>query len=144
MNPLFLYIVRLSLAAMFFNLSDFSSGYRITPTVFTPDVSAGITTQPTTQLVQKSQLIQRVPIFITSISTLKTPGVPHFDDTNISDFLELWQDVCIDHGYTEKEGVRRISRYYFPIIRLSVEALNDWINRKQEPLKTILLKEYIF
>ena len=143
MNPLSPYTVGLSLAAMSSNSSDSSSGHRATPTVSTPDVSAGTTTQPTTQPVQESQLIQRVPMFVTPMPAPGTPGAPHFDGTNISDFLELWQDVCIDHGYTEEEGVRRISRYCSPIIRLSVEALDDWINRKWEPLKATLLKEYI-
>ena len=72
-----------------------------------------------------------------------SPGALLFKGENVTEFLNSWWDLCVDHGVPMDERVRRVSKYCIPSIRGYVESLPEYDSRDWTGLWKVLRKEYI-
>ncbi|TKA47020.1 hypothetical protein B0A49_13710 [Cryomyces minteri] len=82
---------------------------------------------------------------IRSISALPSPGqggAPLFTGSNVTQFIELWEELCMDHAVVDPDRVRKVAAYCSPNLSGYVKTLTAYIARDWEGLKKKLLKEY--
>ena len=60
----------------------------------------------------------RIGVFgIYPISIVGSVRAPFFGGKNITEFLNRFEDLCVDYGVTTSQKVARVIRYYLPSIR---------------------------
>lgn len=73
----------------------------------------------------------------------KTVGAPHFDGTNVTDFLEEWEIFCQDHGLSQSMQVQRMPPYCDLFIGDYIKTLEEYIGRDWKELCKTLRKQYL-
>ena len=66
----------------------------------------------------------------------------YFDDQNITNFLNKYENFVFDFKLIEFEKMKRLSRYCEIIIAQSIKIINYWIVKNWTKLRKILLKKY--
>ena len=66
------------------------------------------------------------------------PGALHFDDNNISEFLEDWNLECDDYGYDEKKKYTHLPTYCEKAIKDVVKLLPGYISENWTVLQADL------
>jgi len=64
------------------------------------------------------------------LSLSNQPGAPHFNETNISNFLKNQSDIYIDCGIREDEKVRRFPKYISDSVSNYIKTLQKYEDRK--------------
>jgi hypothetical protein len=72
----------------------------------------------------------------------ETPETSFFDEINVIDFLNRYENLCNDFRLENAKKARRLSRYCDVLIDQSVKIIDHWILRDWKTLKKLLLKEY--
>lgn len=85
----------------------------------------------------------QVPKLYVPLPGPKTVGAPHFDGTNITDFLEEWEIFCQDHGLSQLMQVQRMPQYCSLFIGEYIKTLEEYIDRDWVKLCATLRKQYI-
>ena len=68
----------------------------------------------------------------------------YFENINVIDFLNRYEDFCYDFHFNEIEKMRRLFRYCEMIINQFIEIIEHWIVKNWIQLRKILLKKYKF
>ena len=71
-----------------------------------------------------------------------TPGAPYFDGTDVSDFLDRYEDMCTDYQVSEAEKIRRIPRYCETMTGQYIKNLMEYLEKDYEALITVMKAEY--
>ncbi len=90
-----------------------------------------------------SPLVMQQLIIYMFISTSESTEVSHFNDMNVTDFLEKWENICQDHGLIEKLMVQHLLLYYKNLINEHIKSLSEYESRNWKQLKEHLQKDYI-
>lgn len=69
-------------------------------------------------------------------------GASFFDDKNVMDLFNRYEDLCYDFRLSKTKKIRRLPRYCEIIIAQSIEIINHWIARNWTKLRTTLLEKY--
>ena len=65
-----------------------------------------------------------------------------FDGTNVTDFLDQYQDMCEDCELSFKEMIKRLPRYCEPFTGVYIKSLAEFVEKNFDALRKLLLKEY--
>jgi len=90
-----------------------------------------------------SLLVMQQPIIYMPISTFESTEASHFDDMNVTNFLEAWENTCQDHGLIEKLMMQHLSLYCKDFISEHIKSLSEYESRNWKQLKEHLQKDYI-
>ena len=90
-----------------------------------------------------SLLVMQQSIIYMSISTLESTEASHFNDMNVTDFLEAWKNICQDHGLIEKLMMQHLSLYCKNLISEHIKSLSEYKSWNWKQLKECLQKDYI-
>ena len=71
-----------------------------------------------------------------------TPGAPYFDGTDVSDFLDRYEDMCAVYKVSDSERIRRISRYCESMTGQYIKNLTEYVEKDYESLKKVMRTEY--
>jgi hypothetical protein len=71
-----------------------------------------------------------------------TPGILYFRGVRYTNFLIYYEDMCEDYNVTEREQVRRFSRYCAEHIGISIKSLKAYEKRDWKGLKKAILKQF--
>ena len=71
-----------------------------------------------------------------------TPGSPMFEDANVTEFLERYEDLCSDYHVSDKDKLARLPRYAIQPIRETIKSLKEWKEQDYAALRKALLAEY--
>ena len=55
-------------------------------------------------------------------------GAPFFGGKNITEFLDRFEDLCVDYGVTASQKVARVVRYCLPSIRYYLRIIPVFLN----------------
>ncbi len=80
--------------------------------------------------------------YLTFMSSLKTLRVSYFEEKNMIDFLERYEDFCDDYELNQIDWFRNLSRYCNKIINDSIKTMIKYINFNWQELKKIMKKKY--
>jgi hypothetical protein len=72
----------------------------------------------------------------------ETSETSFFDEINVIDFLNRYENLCNDSRLKNAKKARRLSRYWDVLIDQLVKIIDHWILRDWKILKKLLLKEY--
>jgi hypothetical protein len=70
------------------------------------------------------------------------PGTPYFRGAGCTNFFIYYEDMCEDYNVTEKEQVRRFSRYCAEHISISIKSFKVYEDRDWKGLKKAMLKQF--
>jgi hypothetical protein len=70
------------------------------------------------------------------------PGTPYFRGAGYTNFLIYYEDMREDYNVTEKEQIRRLSRYCAEHISISIKNFKTYKNRDWKGLKKAMLKQF--
>ena len=70
------------------------------------------------------------------------PGAPHFDKTNVTEFLEDWEMLCADYGLSDLDQVNRFPNYCSTEIKSLIKLLPEYTTPNWDSLKTKLKELY--
>ncbi len=90
-----------------------------------------------------SPLVMQQLIIYMSIFTFESTEASHFDNMNVTDFLETWKNICQDHDLIEKLMVQHLSLYCKNLISKHIKSLSEYKSWNWEQLKECLQKDYI-
>ncbi len=90
-----------------------------------------------------SSLVMQQLIIYMSIFTSESTEASHFDDMNVTDFLEAWKNICQDHGLIEKLMMQQLSLYCKDLISEHIKSLSEYKSQNWKQLKECLQKDYI-
>ncbi len=71
-----------------------------------------------------------------------THGSLIFEGSNITEFLECYEDLCTDYRVSEGDKLTRLPRYCIRSIADTVKSLKEWKAQDYSTLKKALLAEY--
>ena len=83
------------------------------------------------------QMIMRTPLPLPG-----SQGAPFFDGNHVTEFLNQFEDMCIDYNVSQKDMLTKLPRYCSHTIQLTILSLPEWIDSEWEKLKTAMLSEY--
>jgi hypothetical protein len=69
-------------------------------------------------------------------------GALEFDGTDVTRFVEKWDDICENCGIKAVKKTRRVPKYMTKVIREYVRAQEKYEKRDWEDLRKFLLHEY--
>ncbi len=90
-----------------------------------------------------SPLVMQQLIIYMSISTSESTEASHFNDTNVTDFLEAWKNTCQDHDLIEKLMMQHLLLYCKNLIDKHIKSLSEYKSQNWKQLKERLQKDYI-
>ena len=94
------------------------------------------------------QTMPAAPVFPTGVRLLGTfplpgtPGVPHFNRAEISEFLQRYEEMVEDYQLGIPEALKRLPRYCEPAIGEHIRTMVQWLERDWQDLKGALAMEY--
>src|SRR3984893_3858335 len=71
-----------------------------------------------------------------------TPGSPMFEGANVTEFLERYEDLCLDYHVSAGDRLARLPRYCIQPIAETIKSLKEWEDQDYAALKKVLLAEY--
>ena len=71
-----------------------------------------------------------------------TPDTPYFEKTNISEFIERFEDMYDNYQVRDKNKIKRVPRYYTQIINQFVKKIKKYQDKNWGKLKKKLKKKY--
>ena len=80
--------------------------------------------------------------YLTLMSSLKTSRVSYFEEKNMTDFLERYEDFCDDYKLNQIDRFRKLSRYCDKIIDDSIKIMIEYIDFNWQELKKTIKKKY--
>jgi len=76
------------------------------------------------------------------MSSLETSKVSYFEEKNMTDFLERYEDFCDDYKLNQIDRFRKLSRYCDKIIDDSIKIMIEYIDFNWQELKKTMKKKY--
>ncbi len=76
------------------------------------------------------------------MSSLETSKVSYFEEKNMIDFLETYEDFCDDYELNQIDRFRKLSRYCDKIINDSIKTMIKYIDFNWQELKKTMKKKY--
>jgi len=70
------------------------------------------------------------------------PGAPHFDGTDITEFLRRWNIECEDVGLSSSQKCDRVPFYCTPDVKDVVELLDGYLEKDWTKLEKDLKEQY--
>lgn len=70
------------------------------------------------------------------------PGSPHFDGTNVTEFLDRYSNMCHDYHISDKRMVRRMLWYCNSIVAQNIRSLPAYQESNWKTLAEAMTKEY--
>ncbi len=80
--------------------------------------------------------------YLTFMSLLETSKVSYFEEKNMIDFLERYEDFCDDYELNQINRFRKLSRYCDKIIDDSIKTMIEYIDFNWQELKKTMKKKY--
>ncbi len=80
--------------------------------------------------------------YLTLMSSLETSTVSYFEEKNMIDFLERYEDFCDDYELNQIDRFRKLSRYCNKIIDDNIKIMIKYIDFNWQKLKKIMKKKY--
>ncbi len=80
--------------------------------------------------------------YLTLMSSLETSKVLYFEEKNMTDFLERYEDFCDDYELNQIDRFCKLSRYCNKIIDNSIKTMIKYINFNWQELKKMIKKKY--
>jgi len=80
--------------------------------------------------------------YLTFMSSLKTSRVSYFEEKNMIDFLERYEDFCDDYELNQINWFCKLSRYCDKIIDDSIKTMIKYIDFNWQELKKTMKKKY--
>ncbi len=76
------------------------------------------------------------------MSLLKTSKVSYFEEKNMTDFLERYEDFCDNYELNQINRFRKLSRYCDKIIDDNIKTKIEYIDFNWQELKKTMKKKY--
>ncbi len=73
---------------------------------------------------------------------LSIPGIPYFEEVNISEFIERFEDICDNYQVKDENKIKRVPRYCTQVISQFVKGIKEYQDEDWSKLKKDLKKEY--
>ncbi len=73
---------------------------------------------------------------------LDISDILYFEEVNISEFIERFEDMCDDYQVRDKNKIKRVPRYYTQVISQFVKEIKKYQDEDWSKLKKELKKEY--
>jgi len=67
--------------------------------------------------------------FRAALLLLGVLGAPYFEGANITEFLERFEDLCVDHRIKEADRTKRLPRYYETAISQFIKSMPKYNER---------------
>ncbi len=80
--------------------------------------------------------------YLTFMSLLETSKVSYFEEKNMIDFLERYEDFCDDYELNQIDRFCKLSRYCDKIIDDSIKTMIEYIDFNWQELKKTMKKKY--
>ncbi len=80
--------------------------------------------------------------YLTLMSSFKTSRVSYFEEKNMTDFLERYEDFCDDYELNQIDRFRKLSKYCDKIINDSIKTMIEYIDFNWQELKKMMKKKY--
>ncbi len=80
--------------------------------------------------------------YLTLMSSLETSRVSYFEEKNMTDFLERYEDFCDDYELNQIDWFCKLSRYCDKIIDDSIKTMIEYIDFNWQELKKMMKKKY--
>ena len=71
-----------------------------------------------------------------------TPDTLYFEEVNISEFIEYFENICDDYQVRDENKIKRVPRYYTQVIGQFVKGIKKYQDEDWNKLKKELKKEY--
>ena len=91
---------------------------------------------------ERSSVMSNLPGIHHILPLPGTPGTPYFRGAGCTNFLIYYEDMCEDYNVTEREQVRRLSRYCAEHISISIKGPKAYEERDWKGLKKAMLKQF--
>ena len=69
-------------------------------------------------------------------------GMPLFDGTNVTEFLDRYDDTCNEHFVEGDDKLNKLPRYCTPNIRDAIKSMKEWKLKDYSILRKAMLLEY--
>ena len=73
---------------------------------------------------------------------LDISDILYFEEVNISEFIERFEDMCDDYQVRDKNKIKRVPRYCTQVIGQFVKKIKEYQDEDWGKLKKELKKEY--
>jgi hypothetical protein len=83
------------------------------------------------------QMMVRMPLPLPG-----SAGAPTFDGNDVTEFLDRFEEMCIDYGVSCADMLSKLPRYCSHAIEITLRSLPEWIDREWDSLKKAMLTEY--
>ncbi len=80
--------------------------------------------------------------YLTLMSSFETSRVSYFEEKNMTDFLERYEDFCDDYELNQIDRFCKLSRYCNKIINDSIKTMIKYIDFNWQELKKMMKKKY--
>jgi len=80
--------------------------------------------------------------YLTFMSLLETSKVLYFEEKNMTDFLERYEDFCDDYKLNQINWFCKLSKYCNKIIDDSIKTMIEYIDFNWQELKKMMKKKY--
>ncbi len=80
--------------------------------------------------------------YLTLMSSLETSKVSYFEEKNMTDFLERYEDFCDDYELNQIDWFCKLSRYCNKIIDDNIKTMIEYIDFDWQELKKTMKKKY--
>jgi len=80
--------------------------------------------------------------YLTFMSSFKTLKVSYFEEKNMTDFLERYENFCNDYELNQIDWFHKLSRYCNKIVNDSIKTMIKYIDFNWQELKKIIKKKY--
>ena len=74
--------------------------------------------------------------------TLSTLRAFYFDEINVIDFLNKYEDLCYDFRFNNLKKVQQLSQYCEVMIEQFIEIIQHWIDKNWKQFRKILFDKY--
>src|SRR6266536_1269563 len=71
-----------------------------------------------------------------------TPNIFYFEEVNISEFIEYFENICDDYQVRDENKIKRVPRYCTQVISQFVKEIKKYQDEDWGKLKKKLKKEY--
>jgi hypothetical protein len=68
-------------------------------------------------------------------------GAPFFGGKNVTEFLDRFEDLCVDYGVTTSQKVTRVIRYYLLSIRHYLRTIPAFLDSDWKELRRSMISE---
>ena len=80
--------------------------------------------------------------YLTLMSSLETSKVSYFEEKNMTDFLERYEDFCNNYELNQIDWFCKLLRYCNKIINDSIKTMIKYIDFNWQELKKTMKKKY--